>query len=131
MSNEGATNFLIVLEFCIMKDFAARIRKIRNAKEYSQEYVSMQLGITMSAYSKIERGITDPSLSRMIQIAAILEFELADFFQVRTSSETPNWEEESKFQEYGFVTRKEFAEYVKVVSELQAKLNEIQNKLSQ
>ena len=38
---------------------------------------------------------------------------------------------ESKFQEYGFVTRKEFAEYVKVVSELQAKLNEIQNKLSQ
>jgi len=114
-----------------MKDFAARIRKIRNAKDYSQEYVSMQLGITMSAYSKIERGITDPSLSRMIQIAAILEFELADFFQVRNSSETPNWEEESKFQEYGFVTRKEFAEYVKVVSELQAKLNEIQNKLSQ
>jgi transcriptional regulator with XRE-family HTH domain len=114
-----------------MKDFAARIRKIRNAKEYSQEYVSMQLGITMSAYSKIERGITDPSLSRMIQIAAILEFELSDFFQVRNSSETPNWEEESKFQEYGFVTRKEFAEYVKVVSELQAKLNEIQNKLSQ
>ena len=43
----------------------------------------------------------------------------------------PNWEEESKFQEYGFVTRKEFAEYVKVVTELQAKLNEIQNKLSQ
>jgi transcriptional regulator with XRE-family HTH domain len=91
----------------------------------------MQLGITMSAYSKIERGITDPSLSRMMKIAEILEFELSDFFQVRNSSETPNWEEESKFQEYGFVTRKEFAEYVKVVSELQAKLNEIQNKLSQ
>jgi transcriptional regulator with XRE-family HTH domain len=114
-----------------MKDFAARIRKIRNAKEYSQEYVSMQLGITMSAYSKIERGITDPSLSRMIQIAAILEFELADFSPFKASNEMPNWEEESKFQEYGFVTRKEFAEYVKVVSELQAKLNEIQNKLSQ
>jgi transcriptional regulator with XRE-family HTH domain len=114
-----------------MKDFAARIRKIRNAKDYSQEYVSMKLGITMSAYSKIERGITDPSLSRMIQIAAILEFELADFFQIRTSSEIQNWEEESKFQEYGFVTRKEFAEYVRMVHELQAKLNEIQNKLSQ
>ena len=131
MSNEGATNFLIVLEFCKMKDFAARIRKIRNAKDYTQDYVSMQLGITMSANSKIERGITDPSLSRMMKIAEILEFELSDFFQVRNSSETPNWEEESKFQEYGFVTRKEFAEYVKVVSELQAKLNEIQNKLSQ
>ena len=114
-----------------MKDFAARIRKIRNAKEYSQEYVSMQLGITMSAYSKIERGITDPSLSRMIQIAAILEFELSDFSPFRAITEMPNWEEESKFQEYGFVTRKEFAEYVRVVTELQAKLNEIQNKLSQ
>ena len=114
-----------------MKDFASRIRKIRNAKDYSQEYVSMQLGITMSAYSKIERGITDPSLSRMMKIAEILEFELSDFFQVRNSSETPNWEDESKFQEYGFVTRKEFAEYVRVVTELQAKLNEIQNKLSQ
>jgi len=77
-----------------MKDFAARIRKIRNAKEYSQEYVSMQLGITMSAYSKIERGITDPSLSRMIQIAAILEFELSDFSPFRASTEMSNWEEE-------------------------------------
>ena len=114
-----------------MKDFASRIRKIRNAKDYTQEYVSMQLGITMSAYSKIERGITDPSLSRMMKIAEILEFELSDFFLVRNSSETPNWEDESKFQEYGFVTRKEFAEYVRVVTELQAKLNEIQNKLSQ
>ena len=114
-----------------MKDFATRIRKIRMAKDYSQEYVSMQLGITMSAYSKIERGITDPSLSRMIQIATILEFELSDFFQIKTASEIPNWEEESKFQEYGFVTRKEFAEYVRMVHEMQAKLNEIQNKLSQ
>lgn len=72
-----------------MKDFAARIRKIRNAKDYSQEYVSMQLGITMSAYSKIERGITDPSLSRMMQIAAILEFELADFFKLKIVQKHP------------------------------------------
>lgn len=114
-----------------MKDFATRIRKIRIAKEYSQEYVSMKIGITMSAYSKIERGITDPSLSRMIQIATVLEFELADFFQIRRTTEITNWEEESKFQEYGFVTRKEFAEYVRTVHELQTKLNEIQNKLSQ
>jgi transcriptional regulator with XRE-family HTH domain len=36
----------------------------------------MQIGISLSAYSKIERGTTDPSLSRMLQIADVLEIDL-------------------------------------------------------
>ena len=59
-----------------MKEFATLIRKARIDIGYSQDYVSSELGITVSAYSKIERGLTDPSLSRMKQIAGILEGDI-------------------------------------------------------
>ena len=64
-----------------MIEFPTLIRKARLDKGYSQDYVSTKMGITLSAYSKIERGLTDPSLSRMKQIAAILEVDLSLLFK--------------------------------------------------
>mgnify|MGYP000061179591 CR=1 FL=1 len=60
-----------------MKNFPTLIRKARLDKGFSQDYVSTEIGITLSAYSKIERGLTDPSLSRMKQIAGALEVDLS------------------------------------------------------
>jgi len=64
-----------------MIDFPTLIRKARIDKGFSQDYVSTELGITLSAYSKIERGLTDPSLSRMKQIAEVLEVDLGLLFK--------------------------------------------------
>ncbi len=49
-----------------------KIRKLRELKEYSQEYMAQQMSITASAYSKLERDETDMTLNRLNEIAKIL-----------------------------------------------------------
>ncbi len=57
---------------------AAKIRKIREEKSYSQDYLAAKLGISQNAYSKIELGYSNITLSRLISISEILEIDLAD-----------------------------------------------------
>ena len=49
-----------------------RLRKLRELRNYTQSYMSIQLEISLSAYSKIERDETEISLKRLQQIAEIL-----------------------------------------------------------
>lgn len=63
------------------KAIGTRIRKLRELKDYTQDNMATELEITAGAYAKIERGETDPSATRLIQIAEILGVEVAYFFQ--------------------------------------------------
>lgn len=56
-----------------MKGVGEKIRVQRLAKNYSQEYMAWALGISQAAYSNIERGETDLTLTRIYEIAEILE----------------------------------------------------------
>ena len=60
--------------FRVMKEeIAIRIRMARLTKSLSQENVATELGLTNAAYSNIERGVTDITVSRLFQIATILD----------------------------------------------------------
>ncbi|GAB4253009.1 MAG: hypothetical protein Kow0079_08220 [Vicingaceae bacterium] len=48
------------------------IRKIRELKNISQEFVANELGITTRAYSKIETGETQLTINRLDKICKIL-----------------------------------------------------------
>lgn len=50
-----------------------KIRKIREIKSFSQEYVANKLSISQSAYSNIENEKTPVTAKNLEQIAAILE----------------------------------------------------------
>lgn len=116
-----------VLHIWGMKDFANRIRHIRQIKGYSQDYVSMKIGISLSAYSKIERGTTDPSLSRMLQIADVLDIDLGQI-QISPTYGMPKSRdrvEESTPQD--MVLSRLQAEMEK----LRARVEQLENKLSQ
>lgn len=52
---------------------ADQIRKLRTEKSFSQDYMAEKLGISQQAYSKIENHISETSLSRLQQIASILD----------------------------------------------------------
>ena len=52
-----------------------KIRKIRLEKGYSQEYMAQRLSMSAAGFSKIERGETDMSLGKVVEIAEILEVE--------------------------------------------------------
>lgn len=55
-----------------MKLLRENIRKIRELRNYTQEYMADQLGLSVSGYGKIERSDADINLSRITQIAEIL-----------------------------------------------------------
>ncbi|MBS1525367.1 MAG: helix-turn-helix transcriptional regulator [Bacteroidetes bacterium] len=52
---------------------AANVRKIREYRNYTQEYLAARLRISQNAYSKIELGQTKITVGRLFHIADILE----------------------------------------------------------
>ena len=63
----------------IAKEVGYRIRKIREAKDFNQQDIADKLAITAGAYAKIERGETDPSITRLEQLANILKVDIQSF----------------------------------------------------
>lgn len=67
------------------------IRKFREMRNYSQEYVASKMGISQNAYSKIENNITQLTVSHVRQISAILEVSIMDLlrddFEIRKSAD--------------------------------------------
>jgi transcriptional regulator with XRE-family HTH domain len=55
-----------------------KIKSIRELKNYTQEYMAKQLGVTQAGYSKIEKGITILSYEKLVAIAHILEVSVED-----------------------------------------------------
>ncbi len=99
-----------------------RIRKIRESKDYSQENVAAELSMTTSAYSKIERGITDAPTSKLLKIAEILEVDIADFF-VDVQKRTNKLNEAG--QVYGFATKGDIEEIVKMIQSVIKEVNQL------
>ncbi|WP_233268910.1 helix-turn-helix domain-containing protein [Mucilaginibacter lacusdianchii] len=64
-----------------IKAVAINIRKVREYRNYTQEYLAMKLDISQNAYSKIELGYTKITLERIFQIASILNVDLVDLLQ--------------------------------------------------
>lgn len=60
------------------KSVAANIRKTREVRNYTQEYLAAKLGISQNAYSKIELGYTKITLERLFHVSMILEVDLND-----------------------------------------------------
>jgi transcriptional regulator with XRE-family HTH domain len=56
-----------------IRTVAVNIRKIRESKDYTQDYLAIKLAISQNAYSKIELGYTKITVERLFQIAQILE----------------------------------------------------------
>lgn len=49
-----------------------KLKQLRELKNYTQEYVATQLGLTTRAYSKIESGETQLTINRLNEISEIL-----------------------------------------------------------
>src|SRR5690606_4165924 len=61
----------------IKKRIGDNIRKIRQQQQIEVKQVCLDLGISPATYSNIERGVTDISISRILQ--------LSDYFSVHYS----------------------------------------------
>ncbi|MCC8408299.1 helix-turn-helix transcriptional regulator [Mucilaginibacter sp. UR6-1] len=63
------------------KMVAANIRRLREARNYSQDYVAMKVNISQNAYSKIELGYSKISLDRLFLIADALEVDYTQLIE--------------------------------------------------
>ncbi len=52
-----------------------KVRKIREMKSISQEYVAKHLGISQAAYSNIENGKTGINEEKLFKIATVLDVQ--------------------------------------------------------
>jgi len=61
-----------------MKTLGEKLKALRLTKNWSQESIAHELNISLPAYSKIERGITDISLGRLTQIAKLFNISVIE-----------------------------------------------------
>ena len=53
-----------------------KLKILRNIKKLSQDDIANKLNIDKSYYSKVERGLTNPTIVYLSNLAQILEVEL-------------------------------------------------------
>ena len=61
-----------------MRVVANNIRKIREYRNYTQDYLAAKLEISQNAYSKIELGYSKLTLDRLFHIAIILDVDVKE-----------------------------------------------------
>jgi transcriptional regulator with XRE-family HTH domain len=106
----------------VKKSVGEKIRRIRESKGFSRERVADELNITHGAYSKIERGESDPNTQRLEQIAKILKVSIIDFFEdVAVFSEDSG--------KYGYATKAEVENISKLVSILVKEIEKLREEL--
>ena len=88
-----------------LKQIGTRIRVIRTGQGLNQEDISSELGISTTAFSKIERGETNPSILRLMQIANVLKVDILNLFtnDNSVSSSEVNMENEALKREINFL----------------------------
>ncbi|UCJ07924.1 helix-turn-helix domain-containing protein [Chitinophaga pendula] len=59
-----------------------KIRQIRLARNFTQEYIALELGISQNAYSKIENGQVNMTVDRLGRVADILKVPVSELFAV-------------------------------------------------
>ncbi len=55
-----------------LKQMCNRIRNYREIRDFSQEYMSHKLSISVSSYSRIERGEVQLTVEKLLQICELL-----------------------------------------------------------
>lgn len=101
------------------KTVGERIRRLRTSRGYTQDYVAAELGMTGSAYAKIERGETDPPVSRLMDIAAVFKINISELFT--------NQEAEDTSGKYGFATKADIAQIIFMIKELKEEIDKLKN----
>jgi len=71
----------LTFEQRIIRRLAVRIRELRHAKGWSQEWLAEEAGIHRTYLGGIETARRNPSLKNLIRIARALDTSMAGLFQ--------------------------------------------------
>ncbi len=83
--------------------------------------MAAELGITAGAYAKIERGETDASITRLINIAEILEVDITSFLK----DVYPSSKLEDPANPYGFASKAELDHLTRLIKQMGRELEKL------
>ncbi len=66
------------------------IKKNRELRNYTQEFVAKQMNISQNAYSKIENGYTQLTVNHLMELSRILEVSIVDLLKDDFEIHKPN-----------------------------------------
>jgi transcriptional regulator with XRE-family HTH domain len=69
---------------------AGIIKKNREAKNFTQEYVAKQMNMSQNAYSKIENGNTQLTVHHLKELSRVLEISILDLLRDDFEIHKPN-----------------------------------------
>ena len=74
---------MLIVKFLTMikSNVYINIRKIRELKNLTREYVAEELKMSMSGQGKIERGEVDLTVSKLMEIAKVLDVSIEFIFK--------------------------------------------------
>ena len=65
-----------------MNNIGINIRKLREKKGFSQQFVAERLGINQSTYNKLERDMSNITLDRLYRIADVFEEDITTVLDI-------------------------------------------------
>ncbi|ACT95776.1 MAG: helix-turn-helix domain-containing protein [Dyadobacter fermentans] len=75
----------------VTSNLSEKIRQIRLQKGLSQENMADMLGLSTTAYGDIERGRTELSVSRLENVAKLLDVPLPELLGIDSSMSETEW----------------------------------------
>lgn len=104
---------------------AEKIRQARLLKNLSQQNIADELNLTLAGYSKIERGVTELTVTRLEQIVAVLDMKIEDFL-------LENLQDVSEPAiDYKSEIHLEIIKILNRINSMQAEINQLQGEVSQ
>lgn len=65
-----------------MNHLSVKIKRLREARNYSQDYLASQLQISQQTYSRIERDVSNLTVQRLQRIADILDYDYVKLLSI-------------------------------------------------
>jgi transcriptional regulator with XRE-family HTH domain len=87
---------MLNVEFVEIKNLSSNIKKCRELKNFTREHLAAELDMSLSGYSKIERGEIDLTVSKLqkianvlqVSVSEILDFDANSIFKIQNNIET-------------------------------------------
>jgi transcriptional regulator with XRE-family HTH domain len=105
------------------KKLGVKLRKLRELKGYSQEYMASQLGTSQRAYSKLETNHTKISWDKISEIAKTLEIEPIDLLNFDDNLVFNNTQEPDEFE----LIENNFPE--RLIEQFEKRINGLENEV--
>lgn len=96
-------------------EIGTKIKKVRELKNLTQDYMSKELGVSQSTYSRFESPESDLTISQLNEIASLFGMKAEDII---------TFDEKYIFNNYGTANDKSFS----VINEVSSKERELYEK---